>query len=120
MNTKRKFVVSLVVLQVIFVVLIVLVVNSLIGFGGAQDPPEYHEYDTVTAWVLALSAAASIVGSTLAAAIVIKSVGTAAISALTENEGVFFKAFLVIALGEALAIYGVIVAILLWLKIPSI
>ena len=119
MNTKRKFVVSLVVLQIIFVVLVVLIVNSLMGLGSAQDPEPYEPFDTVTSWVLALSAAASIVGSTLAAAIVIKIVGTAAISALTENEGVFFKAFLVIALGEALAIYGVIVAILLWLKIPG-
>ncbi|TFG20021.1 MAG: hypothetical protein EU530_04570 [Promethearchaeota archaeon] len=115
MKTKRKFVLSLIVLQVFFVVLVVLVVNSLVGTGIAQ---ETIDYSTVTPFVLAISAAVSIVGSTLAAAIVIKSVGTAAISALTENEGVFFKAFLVIALGEALAIYGVIVAILLWLKIP--
>ncbi len=116
MKTKRSFVVSLIVLQVMLVVLAFLIVNSLVKLGSAQttDP-----FSTVTAWVLGISAAASIVGSTLAAAIVIKSVGTAAISALTENEGVFFKAFLVIALGEALAIYGVIVAILLWLKIPS-
>ena len=117
MKSKRSFVTSLVVLQIFLVVLALLIVNSLVGLGRAQDA--YEPYDTVTSWVLAISAAASIVGSTLAAAIVIKSVGTAAISALTENEGVFFKAFLVIALGEALAIYGVIVSILLWLKIPG-
>ena len=115
MKTKRSFVVSLVVLQILLVVVALLIVNSLVGLGRAQTP----DFSSTTAWVLAISAAASIVGTTLAAAIVIKSVGTAAISALTENEGVFFKAFLVIALGEALAIYGVIVAILLWLKIPG-
>ena len=112
-KTKRSFFASLVVLQIIFVILVLVIVNSVVGKASAQT-----DFTSVTSWVLALSAAGSIVGSTLAAAIVIKSVGTAAISALTENEGVFFKAFLVIALGEALAIYGVIVAILLWLKIP--
>ncbi|MHA1109724.1 MAG: ATP synthase subunit C [Promethearchaeota archaeon] len=116
MKTKRTFVVSLIVLQVILVVVAILIVNSLVGFGAAQDPTPYSE---ATAWILGICAAASIIGSTLAAAVVIKSVGTAAISALTENEGVFFKAFLVITLGEALAIFGLIVAILLWIKIPS-
>ena len=114
MKTKKKFVVSLIVLQIFIVVVALLMWNSFIGLGAAQTA----DFSTVTSWVLAISAAAAIVGSSLAAAIVIKSVGTAAISALTENEGVFFKAFLVIALGEALAIYGVIVAILLWIKIP--
>ena len=116
MKTKRSFVVSLVVLQVLLVVSALLIVNSLVGLGSAQS----LDFSSTTSWVLALSAAASIIGCSLAAAIVIKSVGTAAISALTENEGVFFKAFLVIALGEALAIYGVIVAILLWLRIPAL
>lgn len=117
MKSKRSFVVSLITLQILLVVLALLFVNSLVGLGSAQD--QYEPFDTLTASILAISAAVSIAGSTLAAAIVIKSVGTAAISALTENEGVFFKAFLVIALGEALAIYGLIVSILLWLKIPG-
>jgi V/A-type H+-transporting ATPase subunit K len=118
MKKKTKFIVSLVVLQIFFAVIVLTVINSLIGFGSAQDPGVTGTLDEVTAWFLAISAAISIVGSSLAAGMVIKTVGTAAISALTENEGVFFKAFLVIALGEALAIYGLIVAILLWLRIP--
>ncbi|MBN2155427.1 MAG: hypothetical protein JW776_05245 [Candidatus Lokiarchaeota archaeon] len=117
-NKKSKFILSLVVLQIFFVVVAFLIVNLFIGLGRAQTGDD-TPFNAVTAWVLGLSAAAAIVGSTLAAGMVIKTVGTAAISALTENEGVFFKAFLVIALGEALAIYGLIVGILLWLKIPS-
>jgi V/A-type H+-transporting ATPase subunit K len=116
MKIKRKFVVSLVVLQLFFVIIAILVVSSLVKVGSAQTPTPFSE---TTSWMLGLSAAISIAGSTIAAGIAIKSVGTAAISALTENEGVFFKAFLVIALGEALAIYGVVVAVLLWIKIPS-
>jgi V/A-type H+-transporting ATPase subunit K len=47
----------------------------------------------------------------------ISSAGTAAISALAEKPETFFRSFLVVALAEALAIYGLIVAILLWLKL---
>ncbi|MHA1257351.1 MAG: ATP synthase subunit C [Promethearchaeota archaeon] len=47
-----------------------------------------------------------------------KTVGTAAISSLSEREENFFKAFLVVALCEALAVYGLIIAILLWTRIP--
>ncbi len=43
--------------------------------------------------------------------------GAAAISALAEKPETFFKAFLVVALCEAVAIYGVVIAILLWIKI---
>ena len=116
MKSKRSFVTSLVVLQIFLVVLALLIVNSLVGLGRAQDA--YEPYDTVTSWVLAISAAASIVGSTLAAAIVIKSVGTAAISALTERESTFGKALIFVALGEALAIYGLIIAIMLMQYLP--
>ena len=59
MKTKRTFVVSLVVLQVLLVVFALLIVNSLVGLGSAQDPAPFSE---VTAWVLAISAAASIIG----------------------------------------------------------
>jgi V/A-type H+-transporting ATPase subunit K len=73
-----------------------------------------------TGSILALSAAIAVGLSVLGAAMAIKTTGTAAISALSENEGAFFKAFLVVALGEALAVYGLIVAILIWTKIPTI
>jgi V/A-type H+-transporting ATPase subunit K len=43
--------------------------------------------------------------------------GTAAISALAEKPETFFRSFLVVALAEALAIYGLIVAILLWISL---
>jgi V/A-type H+-transporting ATPase subunit K len=56
----------------------------------------------------------------IGAGIAIKTVGTAAIATLTENEGAFFKAFLIVALGEALAIYGFIIAFLLYSLIPTL
>jgi V/A-type H+/Na+-transporting ATPase subunit K len=68
---------------------------------------------------LAIGAGLAVGLSVLGAGYAIKTTGTAAISVLGENESGFFKAFLVVALGEALAIYGLIVAILLWTKIPD-
>jgi len=83
-------------------------------------PASTYVADPNTGSILAISAAIAVGVSVLGAAMAIKTTGTAAISALSENEGAFFKAFLVVALGEALAVYGLIVAILIWTKIPTI
>ena len=115
---KHKFYASLALFQVTIVVLAGLLLNKLIGSSVAAEGAAETVQDPAVSIALAFSAAIAIAGASLAAGMTIKTVGTAAISALTENEDVFFKAFLVIALGEALAIYGLIVAILLWIKIP--
>lgn len=112
MKAKRKFYVSLALLQLFLGLLAFVVINGLTGNVLAQGEP-----DPATNMVLGISAAVAIVGSSLAAAMVIKTVGTAAVSAIAENPNIFMRAFLMIAMGEALAIYGLIVAILLWLKI---
>ena len=63
-------------------------------------------------------AAGLVVGlATLGAGFAISAAGTAAISALAEKPETFFRSFLVVALAEALAIYGLIMGILLWLKL---
>jgi V/A-type H+-transporting ATPase subunit K len=67
--------------------------------------------------VIAITAAAVVALSSLAAALAISAVGTAAVSALAEKPETFFRSFLVVALAEALAIYGLIMGILLWLKL---
>jgi V/A-type H+-transporting ATPase subunit K len=71
-------------------------------------------YDTVA---IAFAAALAIGLPALGAGMAISSAGTAAISALAEKPDTFFKSFLIVALAEALAIYGLIMGILLWLKI---
>jgi V/A-type H+/Na+-transporting ATPase subunit K len=55
--------------------------------------------------------------SALAAGFAISAVGSAAVSALAEKPDTFFRSFLVVALAEALAIYGLIIGILLWLRL---
>ncbi|MFX1493852.1 MAG: ATP synthase subunit C, partial [Promethearchaeota archaeon] len=93
-------------------------VNGLITFTAAQSE-NLQYYQSATAGILGLAAALAVGLAVLGSGIAIKTVGTSAIAALTEREESFFKAFLVVALGEALAIYGLIIAILLWTKIPT-
>jgi V/A-type H+-transporting ATPase subunit K len=66
---------------------------------------------------LALGAGIAVGFAALGAGIAISGAGTAAISALAERPETFFRSFLVVALAEALAIYGLIMGILLWIKI---
>jgi F0F1-type ATP synthase membrane subunit c/vacuolar-type H+-ATPase subunit K len=46
-----------------------------------------------------------------------ESIHARAVSALAEKPGTFFRSFLVVALAEALAIYGLIMGILLRLRL---
>jgi V/A-type H+-transporting ATPase subunit K len=66
---------------------------------------------------IAISAGLAVGLTGLGAAKAISASGTAAISALAEKPETFFRSFLVVALAEAIAIYGLIVAILLWISL---
>ncbi|MCW3996616.1 MAG: ATP synthase subunit C [Candidatus Bathyarchaeota archaeon] len=66
---------------------------------------------------IAISAGISVGLATLGAGVAISAAGSAAISALAERPETFFRSFLVVALAEALAIYGLIMGILLWTKL---
>jgi V/A-type H+-transporting ATPase subunit K len=117
MNGKKKFYLLIGIFQIF---LIITVIGSLefITTVVGQVTPEVAQAQYGASQYYAIGAALAVGCATLAAAIAIKTTGTAAISSLAENESGFFKAFLVVAMGEALAIYGLIVAILLWTKIP--
>jgi len=71
-------------------------------------------YDRVA---IAFAAALAISLPALSAGLAISAAGSAAISALAEKPETFFRSFLIVALAEALAIYGLIMGILLWLKL---
>lgn len=113
-NKKRKFALWLGLTQVLIVLVAYLSINSLVPFASAQTT----EFDTGTTMMLALSAAIAVGMSVLGAGLALKTVGTAAISAITEREGSFGQILVLVAMAEALAIYGLIVGILLWTKIP--
>ena len=117
MNGKSRFYLLLGIFQVFLVLLVIFSVDFIRSVAGQTDPAiSVAQYDASAYY--AISAGIAVGMATLGAGIAIKTTGTAAISSLAENEAGFFKAFLVVALGEALAVYGLIVAILLWTKIP--
>ncbi|MFX1380640.1 MAG: ATP synthase subunit C [Promethearchaeota archaeon] len=118
MNGKKKFYLLMGIFQIVLIFIVFFSVDGLITFVSAQGT-NYDYYNTTTAAALAIAASISVAAAVLGSAIALKTVGTAAISSLSEREETFFKAFLVVALCEALAIYGLIIAILLWTKIPG-
>jgi V/A-type H+-transporting ATPase subunit K len=112
---KRKFVLFLGLFQVLLVLLVFLTVDGLVSFVSAQGTG----YESGTAMVLGIASAISVSSAVIGSAWAIKTVGTAAVSALTEREGSFGQLLVIVALAEALAVYGLIVAILIWTKIPA-
>ena len=118
MNGKHKFYLLLGIFQVVLIFLVIFTSNGIVSFASAQGTT-FDYYDSGTTAVLGIAVALSVSFSVLGSAWAMKTVGTAAISALSEREESFFKAFLVVALCEALAVYGLIVGILLWTKIPT-
>jgi len=118
MNSKQKFWALIALYQIMLLIIVFSSVNGIIIVARAQATGSSENFNSMTSAVLALSAAISVSSAVLASAWAIKTVGTAAISSLSEREETFFKAFLIVALAEALAVYGLIVAILLWTRIP--
>jgi V/A-type H+/Na+-transporting ATPase subunit K len=105
----------------ILFLLLPLVLLPVIGIAAAftvttvqAQTATYGVYDRIG---IALAAGLAVGISAIAAGYAISAVGSATVSALTEKPETFFRAFLIVALAEALAIYGLIMGILLWLKI---
>jgi V/A-type H+-transporting ATPase subunit K len=63
--------------------------------------------------LVALGAAAAVVGSAFAAAIAEKEIGTAAVGAMAEKEGLFGKGLILTVIPETIVIFGLVVAVLI-------
>ncbi len=109
-------------LKLLYFVILPLVLIPLVGMAAAatiqtvqeETPTAAGSYDRLG---IAIGAGLAIGLSGLGAGLAISAAGSAAISALTEKPETFFRSFLIVALAEALAIYGLIMGILLWLKL---
>ncbi|MFW9897959.1 MAG: ATP synthase subunit C [Candidatus Thorarchaeota archaeon] len=116
MRPKTKFYLLMGLFQIFLVIIVLSSVNGLIIFVAAQGSSTVTNPATISAF--AFSAAIAVAAGVLASSFALKTVGTAAISALAEREETYAKAFIIVALCEALSIYGLIIAVLLWTKIP--
>jgi len=106
----------------ILLALLTLAIIPLVGVAAAFTISTVQSTTTATTGPydrlgLAIGAGLSIGLAALGAGLGISAVGSAAISALSEKPETFFRSFLIVALSEALAIYGLIMCILLWLKL---
>ncbi len=110
---KKPTLILILLFQLAFIPLVsataILALSPRISQADLSGP-----YDRVA---IAISAGLAVGLTGLGAAMAISASGTAAISALAEKPETFFRSFLVVALAEAIAIYGLIVAILLWIKL---
>ena len=110
--------------KLLLLVIIPLVILPLMGVAAALTIDTIQNQTTTTTTNgqfdrvgIAISAALAIGLPGLGAGLAISEAGSAAISALAEKPETFFRSFLIVALAEALAIYGLIMGILLWLKL---
>lgn len=68
--------------------------------------------------MIALAAGICMGLSALAAAYGEQAIGSAAVGATAENADMFGKGLILTVLPETLAIFGLVVSVLLWLKMP--
>ncbi len=109
----RKFI----MVQLVLVMAVVLFVSAYTSLVKAQADVT-HDPGYLTMVLIAITLSVSI--PSLAAALVLKTVGTAVVSALTERESTFGKALVIVVFGETLAIYGLVIALILISRLPAL
>jgi V/A-type H+-transporting ATPase subunit K len=114
---KKRIAMLLFIFQ--FVAMLILAVSAVFALSVplAQQTTQASTNGSLDRAAIAIAAGLAVGLTGLGAAKAIAASGTAAISALAEKPETFFRSFLVVALAEAIAIYGLIVAILLWISL---
>nr|CBH38308.1 hypothetical protein BSM_17850 [uncultured archaeon] len=88
----------------------------LSGVGVASAQGEVESGVTDSGWI-AIAAGIAMAGSALGAGLAISSTGVAAAGATAEKPESFGRVLIFVALAEAIAIYGLLIAFMLWTKI---
>ena len=94
--------------------LCLLLLLSGVGVASAQQEVVSGVTDS---GLIAIAAGITMVGSALAAGIAISATGVAAAGATAEKPESFGRVLIFVALAEAIAIYGLLIAFMLWTKI---
>lgn len=109
---RRLFIILATLMPILLLTLGLSIVSASVPAEALTQPAQTEDASMIT-----LSIALAISLPALGAGYALAKSGSAAISSLVEKPETFFKAFLVVTLCEAIAIYGLIIAILLWLRI---
>lgn len=97
----------------------------VIGFGAATvhaqtgSPAPVASAPPAVRWDLSIAIALSIGLPCLGAGVAVGRVGAAAIGAATEKPELLTRSLIFVALAEGIAIYGLLVAVLLYSKFPA-
>jgi V/A-type H+-transporting ATPase subunit K len=73
--------------------------------------------NTIGRGLYALAIAIAIAGACIGAGQAVAKVGSAALGAAAENPEMLTRSLLYVALAEGIAIYGLLIAMLLWMKL---
>ena len=104
--------------MIFFVMLAVFAVALIFAFPSVFAAEEGGAAEAaMDRGLIALGTSISIAGAAIGAGIAIASTGPAATGATAEKPELFGRVLIFVALAEAIAIYGFLVAIFLWLKI---
>ncbi len=114
---RRRVIVLIALTQILFAIMASSVVAFAVGLKSVQAQTNIDQAGIGDRALIAIAAGLAMGLAAIGSGIAIASSGTAAISALAEKPETFFRSFLVVALAEALSIYGLIIGILLWLKL---
>lgn len=90
----------------------VLFVATVMMFGGAMGVGAEETAEAVKGYEgMAYLAAALVTGlSTIGAGVAVASAASAALGAISENEGIMGKALIFVALAEGIALYGLLIS----------
>lgn len=97
----------------VFAVILIFQLNSFMVYAEETATTTSAITGTLAQGLGFLAAALSTFGSTIGAGVAVSSAASAAIGAISENEGTFGKALIFVALAEGVAIYGLLISILI-------
>jgi V/A-type H+-transporting ATPase subunit K len=121
MSRKRDYIEKVVLLTLVLAAFVISTgVGVAAAFGqetGAAGQVAEQQQAVTHRWDLAMAIAVAIAIPCLAAGYAVGKVGAAALGAASENPELLTRSLIFVALAEGIAIYGLLVAILLYLKI---
>ncbi|MGB7000767.1 MAG: ATP synthase subunit C [Halobacteriota archaeon] len=101
--------------------LCLLLLLTGVGVASAQDEVEIVEIISGEHnGLIALAAGIAMAGSALGAGLAISATGVAAAGATAEKPESFGRVLIFVALAEAIAIYGLLIAFMLWTNIKVV
>lgn len=89
----------------------------LAGIGVVSAQEEAVAGGDINSGLIALGAGVAMAGAGIGAGIAISATGAAATGATAEKPEIFGRVLIFVALAEAVAIYGLLIAFMLWTKI---